>query len=154
MFPLRLFETFPVEPTLKPLLIGEKAMEYYNLRTGTQFEFLIPKEEFQRLRLHVSEGSCANAFGDAGIQIGGYTLYASQFGLLYFQLERGAIDQDDYLVVHLELLLFLTTLTLVHESGNQKARYDQMALIARLGMLPDLSQSRREVDPGETGEKQ
>ena len=64
------------------------------------------------------------------------SFHASQFGFIYFQLERGSIDQDNYLVVHLELLLFLKTLTRVYDSANRQARYDIMLLMNKLGVEP------------------
>jgi hypothetical protein len=148
--PDQLFETFPFAFTLKPLLIGGKAMEYHHLRPGNDYDFLIPKEEFRRLRRHFPNTFFTNAYGDAGIRVGGYAFYESQFGFIYFQLERDAIDRHDYLVAHLEFLLFLKTLTLVYDPGNQKARQDLVLLMQKLGVQPFPSESSSNPDSGET----
>ncbi len=125
-------------------------MQYYCLREGNDFDFLIPKEEFRRLRLHVPEAFFTNAFGDAGIQVGEYEFYESQFGFIYFQLERDARDEHDYLVAHLEFLLFLKTLTMVYEPENEKARHDLILLMHKLGVQPFPPESRPDANGSET----
>lgn len=149
MIPPPLLETFPFAITLKPLLIGGKAMHYYGLRAGNDSDFLIPKEEFRRVRLHFPERLFTSVYGDAGIRVGEYEFYESQFGLIYFQLERNAIDRHDYLLVHLEFLLFLKTLTMVYEPENQKARHDLGLLMQKLGVQPFPPKSRSD-DEAET----
>ena len=129
-------------------------MQYYSLREGNDYDFLIPKEEFRRLRLSAPTGFFTNAFGDAGIRIGEYEFYESQFGFIYFHLERDAIDQQDYLVAHLEFLLFLKTLTLVHEPENKKARQDLILLMHKLGIQPFSPESRPDADESETRNEQ
>src|SRR5579883_615233 len=136
MIPPQLFETFPFAFTLKPLLIGGKAMEYHNLRAGNDYDFQVPKEELRCMRCYFPDAFFINPYGDARIRVGAYAFYESQFGFIYFQLERGAIDLYDYLVAHLEFLLFLKTLTLVSDPGNQKARQDLMLLMQKLGVPP------------------
>ena len=64
----------------------------------------------------------------------------SHFGCSYFQLETKSVNEGDYQVVHLEILLFLRTLTLIHEPENQKARQDMLLLMNRLGVLPLVSE--------------
>jgi hypothetical protein len=154
MIPPGLFETFPFAFTLKPLLIGGKAMEFYSLRTGNDYDFLIPREEFRRLRLHFPNAFFTNAYGDAGIRVEKYEFYESQFGFIYFQLERGAIDQHDYLIAHLEFLLFLKTLTLVYEPGNQKARHDLILLMHKLGVQLLPPENRPDTNGSETRNEQ
>jgi hypothetical protein len=151
MIPPQLFDIVPFAFLLKPLLIGGKAMEYYQLRSGNDYNFLIPKEEFRRLRLHFPNTFFTNTYGDAGIRVGDYAFYESQFGFIYFQLERDAIDGHDYLVAHLEFLLFLKTLTLVYDPGNQKARQDLFLLMQKLGVPPFLLESKPDTNTGETG---
>jgi hypothetical protein len=154
MIPPQLFETFPFAFTLKPLLIGGKAMEYHTLRAGNDYDFLIPKEEFRRVRRDFPDAFFINTYGDAGIRVGASAFYESQFGFIYFQLERGAIDHHDYLVAHLEFLLFLKTLTLVSDPGNQKARQDLMLLMQKLGVPPLSLESRPDANDGEARKEQ
>jgi hypothetical protein len=108
MFPKTLFDGFIHSFLLKPLLVAGKAMEYYGLRDGHKYDFVIPRDEFRSLRRNVQTEVLTNAFGDAWIRIGDYQFYESQFGFSYFHLERDAIDQQDYLVAHPGFLLFLT----------------------------------------------
>ncbi len=64
----------------------------------------------------------------------------SHFGCSYFQLETKSVNEHDYQVVHLEILLFLKTLTLIYEPENQKARQDMLLLMGKLGVLPLVSE--------------
>src|SRR5450432_2289358 len=101
-----LFDTFVHAFTLKPLLIAGKAMQYYGVRDGQEYEFVLPKEEFRSLRVKGQYDLFTNAFGDVGIHAGEYTFYESAFGFSYFHLERNAVDRQDYLVAHPGMLLF------------------------------------------------
>jgi hypothetical protein len=139
--PEAFFESLPFSFTLKPLLFGGKAMEYYGLREGIDYDFLIHKEEFRQLQQYFPEGFFINTVGDVGIRIGEYEFYVSQFELNYLQLEHGTIDQPEYRVAHLDLLLFLKMSTLVYEPENQKARQDLVQLMHALGVQPFLPES-------------
>ncbi len=76
-----LFDHFVHTFLLKPLLIAGKAMEYYGLRAGGDYDFLIPREDFCSLRLSVPDGLFTNAFGDTGIRVGNYEFLHESFWL-------------------------------------------------------------------------
>ncbi len=136
MIPHILFDTLEHTFLLKPLLVAGKAMEYYGLRPGNEYDFLIPRDEFRSLRNTFPKDVVTNAFGDAGIRIGNYTFYESLFGFSYFHLERDAIDRKDYLVAHPGILLFLSTMRLIHKRDHHQARVDLFLLMYQLEVLP------------------
>ena len=45
-------------------------MEHYGLRAGNDYDLLISKEDFQRLRLQFPDGFFTNTYGDAGLRVG------------------------------------------------------------------------------------
>jgi hypothetical protein len=136
MLPHTLFDTLGHTFLLKPLLVAGKAMEYYGLRPGNDYDFLIPRDEFRSLRTTFPKEVITSTFGDGRIQIGDYTFYESQFGFSYFHLERDAIDRQDYLVAHPGFLLFLSTMRLIHERDHHQARVDLLLLMYQLQVLP------------------
>jgi hypothetical protein len=87
------------EFTSKPLLIGGKAMEHYGLReAGADIDFVITVEDYERLALKYPD-HLREIGGDLGV-----CLFDYQF------LSVGAIEQDAYLVISLDRLLFLKAL--------------------------------------------
>ncbi len=139
MFPPTLFDTLGHTFMLKPLLVTGKAMEYYGLRQGNDYDFVVPQEEFRRLLGVFRERRFTTPLGETGIRVGSYEFYSSLYGLTYYQLEREAINQQDYLIIHLELLLFLKTLTTIHEPENKQARQDMRLLMQKLGVWSPVS---------------
>jgi hypothetical protein len=136
MLPHTLFDTLGHSFLLKPLLIEEKAMEHYGLRDGYGYTFVLPRDEFRSLRSTTQQELVPTAYGDAGIQIGDYTFYESQFGFSYFHLERDAVDRQDYLLAHPGFLLFLSTLRLIQEPEHHQTRVDFLLLMYQFGVLP------------------
>jgi hypothetical protein len=149
-----LFDHFDHQFLLKPLLIMGRAMEYYGLRHGNDSDFIVPKPEFERLCEAFPDGQFTNVRGEKGVRSGTYEFYVDVFGFGYYELEREAVDEQDYLVVHLEFLLFLKTVTLIHEPENQKARQDMLLLMDKLGVLqlvlydqPEKEGAQKNVSP-------
>jgi hypothetical protein len=130
---------------LKPLLIMGKAMHYYGLRSENEAHFLVPKPEFERLWAAIPEGHFTTVQNEKGVRVGNYNFYVKLFGFSYYDLEIEAMEERDYFVVHFEFLLFLNTVTLIHDPENQQARQDVLLLLERLGvwvsapnMLPEM----------------
>ena len=103
-------EKLDFEFTSKPLLIGGKAMEHYGLRkAGADIDFVITVEDYERLAqkypAHLREIG-----GDLGVCMFEFEIWKSICLFDYQFLSAGAIEQDTYLIVSLDRLLFLKAL--------------------------------------------
>jgi hypothetical protein len=56
-------------------------------------------------------------------------------GCSYYDLEVEAMEERDYFVLHIEFLLYLNTVTLIHDPENLQTRRDVLLLLERLGVL-------------------
>jgi hypothetical protein len=94
----------------KPLLIGGKAMEYYQLRpAGADIDFVIAGEDYRRLAAQYPD-HLRDLWGDLGVCVFEFEIWRSICLFDYAALSLGAIDQGDYLIIALEKLLFLKAL--------------------------------------------
>ncbi len=132
--PNKPFAHLPLTFLLKPLLITGKAMEYYGLRPEHESTFLVPKPEFERLWAAIPEGHFTTDQNEKSICIGTTVFYIKLFGFGYYDLEVEAMEERDYFVLHIEFLLFLNTLTLIHHPENLQARQDVLLLLEKLGV--------------------
>lgn len=128
------FAHLPITFLLKPLLITGKAMQYYGLRPEHESTFLVPKPEFERLWAAIPEGHLTTGQNEKGVRLGTMIFYVKLFGFSYYDLEIEAMEERDYFVLHIEFLLFLNTVTLIHHPENQQARRDVLLLLERLGV--------------------
>jgi hypothetical protein len=96
--------------TSLPLLIGGKAMEYYELRqAGADIDFVVSQEDYLRLRVRFPD--CLKEIGgDLGVCPFEFEIWRSICLFDYEFLSPGAIEQDGYRVISLEKLLFLKAL--------------------------------------------
>jgi hypothetical protein len=130
-----LFTSFPYRFTLKPILFGGKAMEFHGLRQGNNYDLLVQRDEFRSLWTQFPEQRVIHPAGQRVLRFDPFEFYEDQFGYDYFLLFRHAIDQGDYLVLPVEMLLFLTLLRSVREPGETtKVTQDLALLIQRLGV--------------------
>jgi hypothetical protein len=129
------FAHLPITFLLKPLLIMGRAMEYYGLRPDDEAHFLVPKPEFERLWAAIPEGHVTTIQNEKGVRLGNTVFSVKLLGCSYYDLEVEAMEERDYFVVHIEFLLYLNTLTLIHHPENQQARQDVLLLLERLGVL-------------------
>jgi hypothetical protein len=98
------------EFTAKPLLIGGKAMEHYGLRkAGADVDFVITAEDYERLVLKYPD-HLREIGGDLGVCVFEFEIWKSICLFDYQFLSMGAIEQDAYLVISLDRLLFLRAL--------------------------------------------
>ena len=132
--PEDLFAHLPHVFLLKPLVILGKAMHYYGLRPDDESHFLVPKPEFERLWSAIPEGHFTTERDEKGVRLGTYNFYVKLFGFSYYDLEVEAMEERDYFVLHIEFLLLLNTVTLIHDPENQQARLDILLLLERLGV--------------------
>jgi hypothetical protein len=128
------FAHLPITFLLKPLLITGKAMQYYGLRPDHESTFLVPKPEFERLWEAIPEGHLTTGQNEKGVRLGTTVFYVKLLGCSYYDLEIEAMEERDYFVLHIEFLLFLNTLTLIHHPENQQARQDVLLLLEGLGV--------------------
>ena len=113
----------------KPLLIGGKAMEFYELRpAGEDIDLLVAEEDYFVLA-QSNAGQIKTSGQDTGLIVAGYELWQSKLGAGYRYWSEDAIEQDDFLVLSLERL-FLMKLS----SKNSLQNLQDTNLIAkRLG---------------------
>jgi hypothetical protein len=105
------------EFTSKPLLIGGKAMEYYGLRkAGADIDFVITEGDYERLALKCPD-DLREIGGDLGVCVFKFEIWKSICLFDYQFLSVGAIEQDAYLIISLDRLLFLKAL------GMRKDKY-------------------------------
>lgn len=104
----------------KPLLIGGKAMEYYDLRpSGNDIDFVIIPEDYQRLSRAYPE-HLKDLWGDLGVCVFEFEVWQSICLFDYAYLSAGALDQGEYLVIALEKLLFLKALAMMKSEKYHK----------------------------------
>ena len=104
--------------TRPPLLVGGKAMEYYDLRpAGADVDLIADPHDVRHLiTLHPTR--VKDLWGDLGVCPPGppdFEIWASICLLAYDDLTPGAIDRGGHLVVCLEKLLLLTALAMHKE---------------------------------------
>ena len=100
------------EFTSKPLLIGGMAMEYYGLRkAGRDIDFVISKDDHRRLSEKYPD-NIKDLYGDRGICEYEFEIWNQICTFDYDHLKEGAIEENDYIVVSLEKLLFLKAIAM------------------------------------------
>ena len=96
----------------KPLLIGGMAMEYYGLRkSGADIDFVVTAADRVRLAEQYPDHQ-QNLGGDLGVCVHEFEIWQTICLFDYAFLAEGAIEQDDYLVISLEKLLFLKAIAM------------------------------------------
>jgi hypothetical protein len=94
----------------KPLLIGGRAMEYYGLRpSGEDIDFVVTSEDYEQLARKYPE-HLKDIWGDLGVCVYEFELWRTICLFDYLFLSVGALQEDGYLVISLEKLLFLKAL--------------------------------------------
>jgi hypothetical protein len=98
--------------SVKPLLIGGKAMEFYGLRpAGADIDFVIPVEDYLRLAAQYP-GCLKDLWGDLGVCVFEFEIWTSICLYDYTFLAQGALEQAEYRIISLEKLLFLKALAM------------------------------------------
>lgn len=96
----------------KPLLIGGKAMEYYQIReSGQDVDFVISGEDYEQLAYkypnHVKE-----IYDDFGVCKFEFEIWKSICLFDYKFLSEEAIEEDNFLIISFEKLMFLKILAM------------------------------------------
>ncbi len=104
--------------SVKPLLVGGRAMEYYGLRkSGKDIDLIVVGEDYLRLSQRYPE-SVRNLGGDLGVCVHDFEVWKWICMFDYGFLSRNAIEEDNIKVIHLEKLLFMKSL------GISKEKYE------------------------------
>ncbi|TFG69734.1 MAG: hypothetical protein E4H27_06845 [Anaerolineales bacterium] len=103
----------------KPLLIGGKAMEYYDLRqAGNDIDYVITAEDYEQLAQQYPD-HLRDLWGDLGVCVYEFEIWKSICLFDYAYLSGGAVDVGAYMIISLEKLLFLKALGI--EVGKYRA---------------------------------
>ncbi len=95
-----------------PLLVGGKAMEFYELRpAGDDIDFVVAEPDYQCLA-EKYPGQTVEVYGDLGVKVQAFELWNSILLFTYEDLSIGAYDLEGIKVISLEKLLFLKTLAI------------------------------------------
>jgi hypothetical protein len=106
----------------KPLLIGGKAMEYYQLRkAGADIDFVIGAHDYQQLAKQYPQNT-KDLFGDLGVCIGEFEPWKCILLFEYDFLSIGALELKTTKIVSLEKLLFLKALAIAEPKYEQDIR--------------------------------
>ena len=105
----------------KPLLIGGKAMEYYELRkAGKDIDFVISTEDYEGLKKKYPDPKChRDLFGDLGVMVEEFEIWKCICLFDYEFLSENAIEKEEYLIISLEKLLFLKALAMKEEKYHR-----------------------------------
>lgn len=96
----------------KPLLIGGKAMEYYGLRkAGMDIDLVVHPADHATLVRKYPE-HIKDLYGDIGICEFGFEIWNQICTFDYQYLKDKAVEEEEYLVISLERLLFLKALAM------------------------------------------
>lgn len=103
----------------KPLLIGGKAMEYYNLRkAGADIDLVVSLRDHNKLKTQYPH-HVKDLFGDIGICELDFEIWDQICRYNYAELKVGAIEKPSILIISLEKMLFLKTLAIKEEKYYQ-----------------------------------
>lgn len=98
--------------TSKPLLIGGKAMEYYGLRkAGVDTDLVISRQDHQRL-IEKYPDHMKDLYGDLGVCEFDFEIWNQICTFDYDYLSAGATEEEEFLVLSLEKLLFLKAIAM------------------------------------------
>jgi len=118
----------------KPLIVGGRAMEWYGLRrSGDDVDVVISEADFTCISLTLGRGlewktdpkegkrsrpCLLNVNGDRGLMIEAYDVWAAIRGFGYDFLRQGARDGGDYLVVSIDKLMFMKSLSMFNREKD------------------------------------
>lgn len=115
----------------KPLLIGGKAMEYYGIReAGEDIDFVITTDDYELLSKKYPE-SIKEIWGDFGVCEYEFEIWKSICLFEYDFLAEDAVEEDDFLVISFEKLMFLKVLAISQPKYQRDLvlMRDRMAII-------------------------
>jgi hypothetical protein len=96
----------------KPLLIGGKAMEYYQIRqAGQDIDFVVSEDDYERLSYKYPE-NIKEIWGDFGVCRDGFEIWKCICLFDYDFLSENAVETEDFLIISFEKLMFLNVLAM------------------------------------------
>lgn len=105
----------------KPLLIGGKAMEYYDIRkAGADIDFVIHPDDHKRLVAQYPD-HIKDVYGDIGVIEYEFEIWNTICRFDYDQLRKDAVEEKGYLVISIERLLMLKAIAM---KADKKYRRD------------------------------
>ena len=111
----------------KPLVIGGKAMEYYGLRkAGDDIDLVIHREDHIYLR-NLYPDNIKDIHGDIGVCVSDFEVWDQIMTFDYEYLKQHSVEEEEFLIISLEKLLFLKALTIDTQKGH-----DDLKLIVEL----------------------
>lgn len=120
----------------KPLLIGGKAMEYYQIReSGEDIDFLITEENYEQLA-YKYPNNIKEIYDDFGVCSYELEMWKSICLFNYEFLAEGAIETEDFLIISFEKLMFLKVLSM----RNPKSLRDLELMRDRMAEINTLLQ--------------
>jgi hypothetical protein len=115
----------------KPLLIGGKAMEYYQIRqAGQDIDFVITEDDYERLYYKYPD-NIKEIWGDFGVCIDDFEIWKSICLFDYEFLSENAVETEDFLIISFEKLMFLKVLAISQPKylRDLELMRDRMAVI-------------------------
>ncbi len=96
----------------KPLLIGGKAMEYYNIRdSGDDIDFVVTEDDYEQLSYKYPD-NLKEISDDIGIIKDNFELWKTICLFDYDFLSENSIEEDNFLIISFEKLMFLKVLAM------------------------------------------
>ena len=90
----------------KPILIGGRAMEYYDIRkSGKDIDFVITDKDYQKLAEEYPEKR-KDLYGDLSVTINEFEIWRSIAHLDYDFFKKDAVDEGLFLVISIDRLLW------------------------------------------------
>lgn len=106
----------------KPLLVGGRAMEYYQLRkAGADIDFVIASADYEQLAKLYPENT-KDLFGDLGVCVHEFEFWKCILLFEYEFLAMGAVEHEAIMIISLEKLLFLKALAISEAKYEQDVR--------------------------------
>jgi hypothetical protein len=120
----------------KPLLIGGKALEYYQVRKAAKdIDFVINEEDYEQL-IFKYPNDMKEIFDDLGVCKYEFELWRSICLFGYDFLSEDAIETEDFLIISFEKLMFLKVLTI----GQTKSLRDLELMRDRMAEINTMVQ--------------
>jgi len=114
--------------TSKPLLVGGKAKEYYGIReSGNDTDLIVTKDDYEALAKLYPQ-NLKDLWGDFGVCVFDFEIWKTICLFDYAYLSEKAVEKDDYLIISLEKLLFLTALAM----GKEKYHKDLELIVKKV----------------------
>ena len=106
----------------KPLLVGGKAKEFYKVRkSGADIDLIISSRDYDALS-KIYPNNLKDLFGDLGVLIDEFEIWKTIALFDYEYLCEDSVELENYKVIALDKLLFMTTLAIEKEKYLNDAK--------------------------------